>query len=94
MSTIPTRVTEEQFEQYIRPYLSTAKRGYECKIALYKGFNYLLYRLHTGCPWAQLPLAADAHHPEKKRSVGRRATTTSRNGVLMGTCNGSGKPAS
>jgi len=51
MSTIPTRVTEEQFEQYIRPYLSTAKRGYECKIALYKGFNYLLYRLHTGCPW-------------------------------------------
>ena len=41
MSTIPTRVTEEQFEQKIRPYLSVAKRGYVSCIPLYKIFNYV-----------------------------------------------------
>lgn len=57
MSAIPTSVTAEQFEEHIRPYVTTAKRGYESKIALYKIFNYVLYRLHTGCQWAQLPIA-------------------------------------
>lgn len=66
MSTIPTSVTEEQFEEYIRPYLKTAKRGYECKIELYKVFNYILKRLYTGCQWAQLVMAADPNHPEKR----------------------------
>jgi hypothetical protein len=94
MSTIPTSVTEEQFEQYIRPCLSTAKRGYECKIALYKVFNYILYRLHTGCQWAQLPLALDGNHPEKKRSVGKRSTITGKNGVPMAAWSGSGSTAS
>jgi hypothetical protein len=49
MSTISVSLTQEQFEQYIRPSLSVAKRGYECSIALHKVFNYILYRLHTGC---------------------------------------------
>jgi len=66
MSTIPTSVTEEQFEQHIRPYLITAKRGYECKIALYKVFNYILKRLYTGCQWKELPIAPDLSDPEKK----------------------------
>ena len=66
MSTIPISVTKEQFETHIRPYLSTAKRGYECKIPLHQVFNYMLYRLHTGCQWAQLPMAGDAQMPEKK----------------------------
>ena len=65
MSTIPTSVTQDQFEQHIRPYLSTAKRGYVSKIALYKIFNYILYRLHTGCQWAELPLAASAQKPQE-----------------------------
>src|SRR5215813_11978223 len=56
MSTIPTSVTEEQFEQHIRPFLNTAKRGYVSKIPLYKMFNYVLYRLHTGCQWAEVPI--------------------------------------
>lgn len=90
MSTIPTSVTEEQFEQHIRPYLSTAKRGYVCKIALYKVFNYILYRLHTGCQWAQLPIDADATYPEKKRSVGRRSTITGRHGAPMAVGSGFG----
>ena len=61
MSTIPTSVTEEQFNDHIRPYLNTAKRGYECSIPLYKVFNYILYRLHTGCQWECLPIDPDAN---------------------------------
>jgi transposase len=26
-------------------------------------FNYVLYRLHTGCQWAELPIAKDADNP-------------------------------
>ena len=66
MSTIPTSLTEKQFDEHIRPYISTAKRGYECKIPLYKVFNYILYRLHTGCQWEQLPIASDSDSSEKK----------------------------
>lgn len=65
MSTIPTSVTEEQFETYISPYLSKAKRGFMSKIPLYRIFNYLLYRLYTGCQWRSLPIAPDAEHPDK-----------------------------
>lgn len=66
MSTIPVSVTEKQFDEHIRPYVSTAKRGYECKIPLYKIFNYILYRLHTGCQWERLPIEPDRDDPEKK----------------------------
>ena len=69
MSTIPTSVTEKQFDAYVRPYLNTAKRGYERKIPLYKMFNYILYRLHTGCQWEQLPIDPDPDDPEKKKSA-------------------------
>lgn len=94
MSTIPTSVTEGQFEQHIRPCLSTAKRGYICKIALHKVFNYILYRLHTGCQWNQLPIALDPNDPEKKKSVGRRSTITGKSGVPMAVWNESGTTAS
>ena len=66
MSTIPTSITEKQFNDHIYPYLTTAKRGYESKIPLYKIFNYILYWLHTGCQWVQLPIDPDKAHPEKK----------------------------
>src|SRR5215510_10395079 len=56
MSAIPTSVTDAQFNTHILPFLSTAKRGYVSKISLYKIFNYMLYRLHTGCQWAQVPI--------------------------------------
>ena len=87
MSTIPTSVTEDQFEQHIRPYLKTAQRGYECQIALMKVFNYILYRLHTGCQWQHLPIASDATNPEKKRSVGKRSIIIGRNGIEPGVLN-------
>ena len=59
MSTIPTSLTEKQFEEHVRPFISVAKRGFECSIPLYKVFNYILYRLHTGCQWEQLPIEPD-----------------------------------
>jgi transposase len=65
MSTIPTSLTEKQFEQYILPSLKVAKRGYICKIPLYKVFNYILYHLHTGCQWAELPIDKAAADPQK-----------------------------
>ncbi|RIK36336.1 MAG: hypothetical protein DCC55_27635 [Chloroflexi bacterium] len=69
MSTIPTSVTEEQFNAHILPYLSTAKRGFVCQIPLYKVFNYILYRLHTGCQWRQLPIAPDPNDPKKRNQL-------------------------
>lgn len=84
MSTIPTSVTQEQFEQYIRPALSVAKRGYECSIPLYKVFNYILYRLHTGCQWERLPIDNAADKGTKKKSAIMPSTITIANGVGMG----------
>lgn len=81
MSTIPTSLTENQFDEHIRPYISTAKRGFECQIPLYKVFNYILYRLHTGCQWAQLPIDPDKDDSEKKNSAMMPFTTIFGNGV-------------
>ena len=67
MSTISTSVSEEQFDEHVRPLLKTAKRGYVCQIALVKVFTYILYRLHICCQWTQLPIAPSRKDPEKKR---------------------------
>ena len=66
MSTIPSSITKEQFEEHIRPHLRTAKRGFESKIPLYKVFNYILYRLHTGCQWEKLPIERDQQKPNRR----------------------------
>lgn len=83
MSTIPTSVTEEQFMLHIYPHLNTAKRGYECKIPLYKVFNYMLHHLHTGCQWDRLPIKPDAVHPEKGKSVLTRCIIIIASGAAM-----------
>ena len=56
MARIPIEVTEPQFERYFLPHLSTAKRGYISVVPLYKLFNYILYKLRTGCQWEFLPM--------------------------------------
>jgi hypothetical protein len=56
MSMIPVSVTEAQFCDYIEPSLSKAKRGYVCRIALFAVFNYILYKVHTGCQWSKVPI--------------------------------------
>ena len=91
MSTIPTSLTKEQFEKHIRPHLSTAKRGYECRIPLYKVFNYILYRLHVGCPWYKLPIDPKPNDPEKKNSAISPFTIIFASGVMMVVWNGYGK---
>jgi transposase len=68
MSMIPVSVTEAQFSDYIEPSLSKAKRGYVCKIALFAVFNYLLYKLHTGCQWSKVPIAKLAGSDERELS--------------------------
>ena len=65
MSSIPVKLTQSQFDRYVLPHLAIAKRGFVSKIPLYKIFNYILYFLHTGCQWEQLPMAPDADEPEK-----------------------------
>ena len=70
MSTIPISLTEKQFKEHVSPYLSKAKRGFICKIPLYKVFNYILYRLHTGCQWDQLPMDPDPREPKKRNQLG------------------------
>jgi transposase len=65
MSTIPTSVTDEQFKTHVLAFVSTAKRGFVSKIALVKIFNYILYRLHTGCQWAALPIEPDKDQPDQ-----------------------------
>ena len=93
MSTIPVSLTEEQFNEHIRPYLKTARRGYECKIPLHKVFNYILYRLHTGCQWHRLPIDSDGDDPEKKKSATTLFTTTFVSGAAMAALKSYGKPA-
>jgi transposase len=87
MSTIPESVTEEQFEQYILPHLSTAKRGYISKTPLVGIFNLLLYRLHTGCQWDRLPVASEAEERARRNEPSWQAVYDhwrqwSRNGSL------------
>ena len=65
MSTIPTKLSDSQFEEYILPYLSQAKRGFVCCIPLVKAFKYILYWLHTGCQLHQLPIDPDPNQPGK-----------------------------
>ncbi len=69
---IPTKLTEAQFEQYIEPHLSKARRGYVSKQPLYKIFNYIVYVLYTGCQWEALPIEKTVNgHPEMSWQVPR-----------------------
>lgn len=66
--TIPTQITESQFQKYFEPSLSKAKRGYVSKIPLFKIFNYILYVVHTGCQWKSLPIETSVHTTRKELS--------------------------
>jgi len=83
MSTIPTSLTQNQFNEHVLPYLSVAKRGFICRIPLYKVFNYILYRLHTGCQWDQLRIDSDPNDSEKKNLAIMQFITISASGALM-----------
>lgn len=57
---IATQLTEEQFNKFVLPHLSVGKRGPRNKISLHAIFNYILYLMHTGMQWANLPIALNA----------------------------------
>lgn len=83
MSTIPVSLTEKEFHEHVSPFLSKAKRGLVCSIQLYKVFNYILDRLHTGCQWDRLPIDADPRDLEKKKSAMMPSIITIANGHRM-----------
>ena len=55
-NTLPTKLTEKQFEQFFLPFLSLPKRSRKPKAPLHRIFNYILYQLHTGCQWENIPI--------------------------------------
>lgn len=57
MNHIPTKLSEKDFNTYILPFLTTAKRGFVSLIPLYLVFNGILYKLHSGCQWKLLPVS-------------------------------------
>ena len=69
MSKIPTKLTEKQFTEHIDPSLSWAKRGFTCQIPRYKVFNYILYWLHTGCQWEEIPIVCVPGSEKKKSAI-------------------------
>jgi transposase len=56
---LPLRISEKSFNKYFRPFLSQPERSRDYKISLWKVFNYILYQLHTGCQWRELPIDID-----------------------------------
>jgi transposase len=60
LQTIPVNLTEIQFKEFVLPSLSIGCRGPRCEIPLHKVFNYILYLLHTGMQWYNLPIEKNA----------------------------------
>ncbi len=62
---IPTKLTREQFDQFISQHLTTGNRGPAQKLSFWKIFNYILQFLYMGCQWKELPIEKDKDgHPE------------------------------
>ena len=59
--TIPTHLTEYEFNEFVLPHLSygTALRGPKPYVPIYKMFNYILHVLHSGCQWKLLQPCID-----------------------------------
>lgn len=60
IQSIPVKLTEEQFNEFVLPCLSQGKRGPKPKLSLFVIFNYILYLIHTGTQWMNLPIALTA----------------------------------
>lgn len=51
---LPRKVSQNEFNTFIKPCLSKNKRGKQPKISYYKIFNYILKVLRTGMQWDEL----------------------------------------
>ena len=88
MTTIPVSLTEAPCIPFIEPHLTKAKRRYVSKIPLYQIFHDVLYVLHTGCQWQEIPIKRDTHdQPEMSWQVPRyHFYTWSKDGSLDRLC--------
>jgi transposase len=59
---LPIRISQTDFNKYIRPHLKRRHHGPASKISSYKIFNYILFVLHTGIQWRQLPIQRSEIH--------------------------------
>lgn len=53
---LPTKVTRQEFNRFIAPHLSQRTRGQKSRLSYYQIFNHILYILHTGIQWENLPV--------------------------------------
>src|SRR5258708_24096098 len=58
---IPTKLSAEEFEQFVWPHLSRSSRGPTRKLSAHAIFNYILKALCLGCQWKELPIEKDRH---------------------------------
>jgi len=56
---IPTKLSQQQFEQFILPHLSKGRRGPATTLSFHTIFNYILHLLYLGCQWKRLPIEKD-----------------------------------
>lgn len=53
---LPQKVSQKEFNKFIKPHLSRPLRGPKPKVSMYKIFNYVLYVLSSGCQWRKVPI--------------------------------------
>jgi transposase len=56
---IPTKLSLQEFDQFVFPHLTEGSRGPAPKLTLHEMFNYILHFLYIGCQWKELPIATD-----------------------------------
>lgn len=59
---LPKKIFVKDFNRYIKPHLKKRFKGPKRKLSFYKIFNYILYVLHTGIQWDQLPIKRKELH--------------------------------
>ena len=56
---IPTALREDEFNEFVLPYLKKGSRGPNKKMSFFKMFNYILKFMYTGCQGKQIPIDRD-----------------------------------
>ncbi len=58
--SIPTYLTEAEFDEFVLEHLTDGSRGPSTKLSYFRLFNYILKLMHTGCQWKEIPIEKDA----------------------------------
>jgi len=58
-TTIPEKLSEEEFNKFILPHLTLPKRGPKCKIGYHAVFKFIIWVLYTGAQWKMIPIPKD-----------------------------------